>query len=390
MSSLRETIKSNLKEYTMGIALIVIVVLFQIATGGKLLRPLNVANLILQNSYVLILAIGMLLCILTGGNVDLSVGSIVAFIGALSGVLIVENNLGVLPAILVCLLIGVVIGAWQGFWIAYVRIPAFITTLAGMLMFRGLTLVILGGRTIGPFPESFQFLSSGFIPDILGGGESFHLLTIAISIIVSIVYIVSEIIQLRKKRSYGFEVPSPFMFIAKIVFIVAMINAFFVILALYKGISTIMLILLALILIYTFITQKTVFGRHIYALGGNEKAAKLSGIKTRRVLFLVYVNMAVLASFAGIVIAGRLNAATPKAGTGFELDAIASCFIGGASTSGGAGTVFGTIVGALIMGVLNNAMSILGISVDWQQAIKGLVLLIAVAFDIITKARSNS
>ena len=388
MSSLRETIKNNLREYSMGIALIVIIVLFQIITGGKFLRPLNVANLILQNSYVLILAIGMLLCILTGGNVDLSVGSIVAFIGALSGVLIVENNMGVLPAILICLLMGVVIGAWQGFWIAYVRIPAFITTLAGMLMFRGLTLAILGGRTIGPYPASFQFLSSGFIPDIFGGG-SVHFLTIAISIIVSIVYVVNEILQLRKKRSYGFEVPPLALFIGKLVFMVALINAFFVILALYKGISTIMIILLALILVYTFITQRTVFGRHIYALGGNEKAAKLSGIKTQRVLFLVYVNMALLASFAGIVIAGRLNAATPKAGTGFELDAIASCFIGGASTTGGAGTVFGTIVGAFIMGVLNNAMSILGISVDWQQAIKGLVLLIAVAFDIVTKARAN-
>ena len=214
-------------------------------------------------------------------------------------------------------------------------------------------------------------------------------MTIAISIIVSIVYVVNEILQLRKKRSYGFEVPHLALFIGKLVFMVALINAFFVILALYKGISTIMIILLALILVYTFITQRTVFGRHIYALGGNEKAAKLSGIKTQRVLFLVYVNMALLASFAGIVVAGRLNAATPKAGTGFELDAIASCFIGGASTTGGAGTVFGTIVGAFIMGVLNNAMSILGISVDWQQAIKGLVLLIAVAFDIVTKARAN-
>jgi putative multiple sugar transport system permease protein len=389
MSRFKETIKSNLKEYTMGIALVVIIVLFQIITNSVLLRPLNVTNLILQNSYVLILAIGMLLCILTGGNIDLSVGSVVAFIGALSGVLIVNNNMGVLPAILICLMVGLLIGIWQGFWIAYVRIPAFITTLAGMLMFRGLTLVILGGRTIGPFPESFQFLSSGFIPDILGG-DSLHLLTIAIGVILSIAYVVNEIMKLRKKRSYGFEVPSTIMFVVKLIFIVALINAIFVILALYKGISTIMLILLALIFIYTFITQKTVLGRHIYALGGNEKAAKLSGIKTRRVLFLVYVNIALLASFAGIVIAGRLNAATPKAGTGFELDAVAACFIGGASTTGGAGTVFGTIVGALIMGVLNNAMSILGISVDWQQAIKGLVLLVAVAFDIITKARSNN
>lgn len=389
MSRFKETIKSNLKEYTMGIALVVIIVLFQIITNSVLLRPLNVTNLILQNSYVLILAIGMLLCILTGGNIDLSVGSVVAFIGALSGVLIVNNNMGVLPAILICLMVGLLIGIWQGFWIAYVRIPAFITTLAGMLMFRGLTLVILGGRTIGPFPESFQFLSSGFIPDILGG-DSLHLLTIAIGVILSIAYVVNEIMKLRKKRSYGFEVPSTIMFVVKLIFIIALINAIFVILALYKGISTIMLILLALIFIYTFITQKTVLGRHIYALGGNEKAAKLSGIKTRRVLFLVYVNIALLASFAGIVIAGRLNAATPKAGTGFELDAVAACFIGGASTTGGAGTVFGTIVGALIMGVLNNAMSILGISVDWQQAIKGLVLLVAVAFDIITKARSNN
>jgi putative multiple sugar transport system permease protein len=374
----------------MGITLVFIIILFQILTDSVLLRPLNVTNLILQNSYVLVLAIGMLMCILTGGNIDLSVGSVVAFTGALAGVLIVNNNMGVLPAILICLLVGLVIGMWQGFWIAFVRIPAFIVTLAGMLMFRGLTLVILGGRTIGPFPASYQFLSSGFIPDIFSSDGPLHMLTIVIGIVLSVIFVINEILQNKKKQRFGFEVPPKFQTTAKLIFSVVIINAIFVVLALYKGISTIMLILLALILVYTFITKKTVFGRHIYATGGNEKAARLSGIKTNRVLFLVYVNIAVLASFAGVIISGRLNAATPKAGTGFELDAVAACFIGGASTTGGSGTVFGTIVGALIMGVLNNGMSILGISVDWQQAIKGIVLLFAVAFDIITKKRSNN
>ncbi len=386
MTRLKGLLKNNLREYSMGLALVFIIILFQILTDGVLLKPLNVTNLILQNSYVLILAMGMVLCILSGGNIDLSVGSIVAFIGAVSATLIVNERVPVFPAILIALSIGLVIGAWQAFWIAIVRIPAFIVTLAGMLMFRGLTLVILNGRTIGPFPESYQALSSGFLPDITESGD-LHILTVIVGIVASIAFIIYEIFKNAQKKKYGYVIPSKLSIAVKLFLGIAAINAISFIIASYKGISVIMIILIVLFIVYTVITRKTVFGRHIYAMGGNEKAAILSGINTNKVLFIIYVNMALLSALAGIVISGRLNAATPKAGVGFELDAIAACFIGGASTAGGIGTVYGAIVGALIMGVLNNGMSILGVSVDWQQAIKGMVLLLAVAFDVLSKRK---
>lgn len=387
MDKLKQIFKSNIRQYGMGIALISIMLLFQILTNGILLKPLNVTNLILQNSYILVLAIGMFLCILTG-NIDLSVGSVAAFVGAISAILAVRMRIPVLPTIVLSLLIGGIIGAWQGYWIAYVRIPAFIVTLAGMLIFRGLTMVILKGQTIAPFPASYQIISSGFIRDFFGG-DGLHITTLVIGIVISIVYILAEISKRKNTVKYNFEVSSNNLFVAKLAFVIIIINVFTYWLASYKGIPTVLILLAILILIYTFITNKTVPGRHIYAFGGNEKAAKLSGVKTNKVLFWVYVNMSVLAALAGIVFAGRLNAATPKAGVNFELDAIAACYIGGASASGGIGTVFGCIIGGLIMGVLNNGMSILGISIDWQQAIKGFVLLLAVAFDVYTKNKAK-
>ena len=386
---MRKLLRGNIREYAMAFALLLIVLFFQVLTGGILLKPLNVTNIILQNSYVLILAMGMLLCIISGGNIDLSVGSIVAFIGAVSATFIIRGGMNVWVSIVLLLGVGILIGMWQGFWIAYMEIPSFIVTLAGMLVFRGLTLVILKGRTIGPFPSSFQSLSSGFIPDILGGSGGKHLLTIVAGIVASLVFVLLEILKNNRKRKLQYPVPSKLATLIKLVFGVAIINAFTVTVASYRGISLIMIILIVLIAIYTVITNRTTFGRHIYAMGGNAKAATLSGINTKRVLFIVYANMGLLAAFAGIVIAGRLNAATPKAGQSFELDAIASCFIGGASTTGGVGTIFGTIIGALIMGVLNNGMSIMGVSVDWQQTIKGMVLLFAVAFDFYTKRRAG-
>ena len=385
---IKEAIQGNIRQYAMAFAFFLIIVFFQIITGGILLRPLNVTNIILQNSYVLILAMGMLLCIISGGNIDLSVGSIVAFIGALSATAIIKFEINVWLAIGLMLLAGILIGMWQGFWIAYIQIPSFIVTLAGMLIFRGLTLVILQGRTIGPFPASFQSLSSGFIPDITTMTNQ-HVLTIILGIVTSIIFVLAQLLINGRKAKQGFIISSNIVMIGKLIFGIILINAFTLKLAAYRGLSLIMLILIVLIAIYTTITNKTPFGRHIYAMGGNEKAAKLSGIDTRKVLFLVYANMGLLSAFAGIVIAGRLNAATPKAGISFELDAIASCFIGGASTTGGIGTIFGTIIGALIMGVLNNGMSIVGISVDWQQTIKGMVLLFAVAFDFYTKRRAG-
>jgi putative multiple sugar transport system permease protein len=390
----KSKVKLNTRQYGMGIALVAIMILFQFLTGGVLLKPLNVSNLIMQNSYILVLAIGMLLCILTG-NIDLSVGSIAAFIGATSAVFIMDWKLNPVLVLLLSLVLGGLIGAWQGFWISYVNIPAFIVTLAGQLIFRGLTMVILKGQTKAPFPDIYTVLSAGFVPDYLTAltgpislfGRELNLLTLAFGLLASVLFIISEFRKRKEMKRYNFQVLTPAMLAVKIVLICAIINLFTWWLNDYKGIPTVLVLLGVLILIYSFVTNKTTIGRHIYAFGGNEKAARLSGINTKRVFFWVYVNMGVLSAIAGIVFAGRLNAATPKAGVNFELDAIASCYIGGASASGGIGTVFGCIVGGLIMGVLNNGMSIMGISIDWQQAIKGFVLLMAVAFDVLGKKK---
>ncbi|CAM3445729.1 multiple monosaccharide ABC transporter permease [Marinicrinis lubricantis] len=387
MNTLTSLFKNNMRQYGMIIALILIMVLFQILTEGILLKPLNITNLILQNSYILVLAIGMVLVIITG-HIDLSVGSVAAFVGALAAILMVDMNIPVFPAVLLSLLLGALIGAWQGFWVAYVRIPAFIVTLAGMLLFRGLTMVVLNGQSISPFPNSFQQMSSGFIPDIFGG-SGIHILSVAIGVVLSALYIWYELRSRNQKRIYQFEVMPIGLLIAKMVLLLAFINLFAYVLASYAGIPNVLIILAVLIAAYTFITNRTVMGRHIYALGGNEKAARLSGVKTKRVTFWVFVNMGALAALSGLLFAARLNAATPKAGNLFELDAIAACFIGGASAYGGVGTVTGAIIGGLVMGVMNNGMSIIGLGVDWQQAIKGLVLLLAVGFDIYNKNKSE-
>lgn len=386
MQKVKSLFKGDIRKYGMIIALVSITVLFQILTDGILLKPLNITNLILQNSYVLILAIGMLFPILTG-NVDLSVGSIVAFVGAVAALLMVKYGVSVPVAVVISLVIGALIGAWQGFWIAYVKIPAFIVTLSGMLVFRGLTLWILEGQTIAPFPESFQIISSGFIPNM--GEGLLNATSLLIGAVCSAIYIFIEINKRKNRLKYNFEVESSSKLIIKVVVILMIINAFTYTLSIYKGIPTVLILLAALIIIYSFLANKTIIGRHVYALGGNEKAAALSGVKTKRTMLLVYINMGILAALAGLVFAARLNAATPKAGSGFELDAIAACYIGGASAMGGIGTVSGAIVGGLVMGVLNNGMSILGIGIDIQQAIKGLVLLAAVAFDVYTKSKGS-
>ena len=388
MKRIKSLLRGNIRQYAMIIALIVVVVIFEILTKGILLKPLNISNLIQQNAYILILAIGMLLCILTIGNVDLSVGSVVGLIGALSAIFILKLNMPIWIAILLSLMAGFVIGAWQGLWIAYIGVPAFIVTLGGQLIFRGLTMVALQGTSLAPLPDAYTFMAAGFVPDI-ANIEGINLLALLAGAVASILFILNEISKRKSKLKYNFDVPSVGAFILKLLMITAVIMAFSYALALYRGIPTVLLVVVALVLIYTFVTDKTIPGRHIYAYGGNPKAARLSGIKTKRVLFWVYVNMGVLAALAGIVFTGRLNSATPKGGYGFELDAIAACFIGGASTTGGIGTVVGAIVGGLLMGVLNNGMSIVGVSIDWQQAIKGFVLLIAVGFDVISKIRSK-
>ncbi|GFZ30624.1 sugar ABC transporter permease [Clostridium zeae] len=386
MDSLKKVFKNNIRQYGMIIALISIVILFQILTGGSLLKPLNVTNLILQNSYILVLAIGMLL-VIVDFNVDLSVGSVAAFIGALSAIFMVSNKMNFLLAIVISLVIGGLIGAFQGFWVSYVKIPSFIVTLASMLIFRGLTMVALKGQSIGPFPTSFQKIASGFIPDFFNG-RGIHITTVLIGIIGSVLYIFSQVKKKKTQEKYGFEQEATGIFVGKIVVVVAAVNAFTLVLAEYRGLPNVLVLLFVLIAAYTFITSKTIIGRRIYAVGGNEKAAALSGIKTKKLTFWVFINMGVLAALSGLVFAARLNAGTPKAGNGFELDAIAACYIGGASASGGVGTIIGAIIGGLVMGVMNNGMSLVGLGIDWQQAIKGLVLLLAVAFDIYTKSKS--
>lgn len=387
MQAVSELFRKNIRQYGMIIALIFITILFQILTDGILLKPLNITNLILQNSYILVLAIGMVLVIITG-HIDLSVGSIAAFIGALAAIMMVELQLPTFLTILISLVIGGLIGAWQGFWVAYVKIPAFIVTLAGMLLFRGLTMIVLGGQSIAPFPKSFQRISSGFIPDWFSGG-SLHILTILLGVVLSLLLIWQEWKERRTQLKYQFEVAPVWGFITKLVLLVAIINIFTFVLATYNGLPNILIILFFLIVMYSFVMNRMVAGRHIYALGGNEKAAKLSGVKTKKVTFWVFVNMGALAALSGLIFAARLNSATPKAGTNFELDAIAACFIGGASASGGIGTVIGAIIGGLVMGVMNNGMSLIGLGVDWQQGIKGLVLLLAVAFDIYNKSKTS-
>lgn len=384
-TNITTSIVNILSKYSMVFILIFLLILFQILTGGIVFRPLNITNLILQNAYVLILGLGMLLVVLLG-NVDLSVGSVVAFVGALAGKLIIEMGISPVIVIPLCLLIGLIIGAWNGYFIAYLGIPSFVVTLGGLLMYRGLTQIILGGRSIAPFPESFQFISAGYLPDIFNG-EGIHIFTIVIGLLVSGLGILA-LVQSRKKKEANLYEVEPFKnFLFKALILVASIMLVTWGLALYRGYPFILIILAILTVIYAFVTNKTTIGRRIYATGGNRKAAQLSGINTKKLEFWVFVNMGFMAALAGLVFASRLNAATPQAGVGFELDTLAAVYIGGASTSGGIGTVLGTIVGALVIGVLNNGMSIMGIGVDWQNVIKGLILIFAVVFDIWNRKR---
>jgi len=386
MKTLASLFKKNIREYGMLIALVMIMVFFQWKTGGILMKPINITNLVLQNSYIIIMALGMLIVIVAGW-IDLSVGSVAAVIGAVAAVLMVRLDVNWIVTFVLSLLAGALIGAFQGYWIAFAKIPAFIVTLAGMLVFRGLTLVILNGEAVGPFPVGFQKLSSGFIPDFFHY-DGLHLTTIVIGGLLSIILIFMDIKNRKNQQKYGFEV-TPFYFsIVKNLVITGAIMGLCFLMASYKGLPNVLVILFILIAFYGFITSKTTLGRRIYAMGGNEKAARLSGVNSPRLLFYTFVNMGVLSALAGMIVAARLNVATPKAGDGFELDVIAACYIGGASASGGIGKIIGAVVGAFLIGVMNNGMSILGIGIDWQQAIKGLVLLLAVYFDVYNKNKS--
>ncbi|WP_199745839.1 multiple monosaccharide ABC transporter permease [Amycolatopsis sp. WAC 04182] len=387
-------ISFNPRESGIYVAFALIVVLFSILTGGALLEPQNISNLIVQNSYVLILAIGMILIIIAG-HIDLSVGSVVALTGAISAVLMVNMGMAWPIALLITLAVGAVIGAWQGYWVAYFGIPAFIVTLAGMLIFRALTLTVLGNQGIGPFPDEVRTLANGFTGGYLGniglgplGGAD------VVSLLVGALAIAGAVVSRWRKRTarlnYLQEVDPLPMFLLKIVAAAAVVLFVVVQLARYKNLPWVLILLSVLVIGYSLVTTRAVFGRHIYAIGGNLQAATLSGVKVKSVTFWIFVNMGVLSALAGIIVAGRLNQAGPTAGNMFELDAIAAAFIGGAAVQGGVGKVVGAITGGLIMGVINNGMSLIGAPTESVNLVKGFVLLAAVAYDIWTKRRART
>lgn len=379
-------LRRNLREYGMLISLVAIMALFQGLTEGTLMQPLNLTNLVLQNSYIVIMALGMLL-VIVAGHIDLSVGSVCGFIGALAAVLMVSMGWHWLPATLACLVAGAVIGAAQGWFVAYAKIPSFIVTLGGMLVFKGLALALLQGQSIGPFPPEFQVLSAGFLPEAIAAGD-LRATSLVVGLAAALALGVASLRGRAQRLRHGMETEPAAFFIGKTLLFVAAIVLFSYLLASYKGLPNVLIVMALLIVGYDFVTRRTTVGRRIYALGGNEKAARLSGVKTERLSFYAFMNMGVLAALAGLVFAARLNTATPKAGLGFELDVIAACFIGGASATGGVGKVAGAVIGAFIMGVMNNGMSILGVGIDYQQVIKGLVLLAAVYVDVYNKNKT--
>ncbi|CAM5568120.1 multiple monosaccharide ABC transporter permease [Streptomyces atroolivaceus] len=380
--------RRNMRQYGMLMALGLIVVLFAVWTDGDLLLPRNVSNLVLQNSYILILAIGMMLVIIAG-HIDLSVGSLTAFIGAMAAVLMVEHNLPWPLAVVLCLAIGAVAGSVQGFFIAYLGIPSFIVTLAGMLLFRGLTEIFLKGQTLGPFPKDLQKIANGFLPEV-GPHTNYHNLTLLLGFALIAFVVIQEVRDRKRQLEFALEVPPVKLFLLKLVALVSAVLVVTMLLASYKGAPVVLLILGVLVVGFGYLMRNAIIGRHIYAIGGNLPAAKLSGVKDKKVTFLVFLNMGMLAALAGLVFAARFNAASPKAGLNFELEAIAASFIGGASMSGGVGTVLGAIIGGLVLGVLNNGMNLVGIGTDWQQVIKGAVLLAAVGFDVWNKRKVGS
>ncbi|ACE92333.1 sugar ABC transporter permease protein [Rhizobium phaseoli] len=385
--SIGDYVRGNIREYGMFIALIAIMVFFQISTGGVLFRPLNLTNIILQNSFIVIMALGMLL-VIVAGHIDLSVGSVVGFIGAIAGVMTVQWHMNYVLAGVVCLALGALVGGLQGYFVAYHKIPSFIVTLAGMLVFRGLTLFVMTasgtGTSIGPFPPEFQLISIGFLPNLfdMGGINS-------TSIILTVIGALALFYMAWRKRlsneRHGNDVEPMGFFLAQNIIVALAILGLGLQLSIYRGFPNVLVVMLALVAAYAFITRRTTIGRRIYAMGGNEKATKLSGINTERLTFLTFANMGLLAGLAGLIVALRLNSATAKGGFGLELDVIAACFIGGASAQGGVGKVTGAVIGALIMGIMNNGMSIHGLGTDSQQMVKGAVLLAAVFFDVYNK-----
>lgn len=387
----KASITDVLKKYTMAIALIVILIFFQFSTGGSMLLPQNINNLISQNAYVFVLAAGMLLCILTGGNIDLACGSVVCFIGGI-GAVIMEKNVNVWVAVIVMLVGGLLVGAWQGFWIAYMKVPPFIATLAGMYAFRGLSNVVLQGYAVGVNNETFLNVFGGgancYVPDFFHG-SGINITCLLAGILVAVIYVVNMFRKRAVAKSKGYEMSPLYSELIRAVIICAAVIWIFYKLAQYKGIPTSLIWIAVVLLAYAYITSNTRMGRYLYAVGGNEKATTLSGIDSRKVYFFAYVNMGLMSGLAGILTIARAKAAQPTFGNLYEMDAIAACFIGGASAYGGEGSVFGVIIGALLMGVINMGMSIMGMEANYQRVIKGLVVLIAILFDVLSNRKKK-
>ena len=373
----------GIKNNAMVIALLLVIVFFSIQTQGKILSPANFNNLIAQNAYLFLLGAGMLVCMLTGGNIDLSVGSLVALIGSVGATIMVTKGMPIPLAILAMIAIGIIVGVWQGFWIAYMNIPPWIVTLAGFLSFRGLATAILKGLTIAPIPPSFVNVFNGSLPDIQVG--NIKLICMLAGMVACVIFVVSEM----KNRAKNYEVAPLGNMVAKCVIICAVVLIYTYKLATYMGLPYIVIWLAVILLAYNFVLSKTTLGRSYYAMGGNPEAARLSGIDTKKIYFMAYLNMALLATFTGMVVMARLTSATPTAGTNFEMDAISACMVGGVSAYGGAGTIPGMMVGAALVGVINLGMSIMGVDANWQKVVKGVVLLVAVVFDIMSKKKGK-
>jgi putative multiple sugar transport system permease protein len=378
----------NLRDYGMMAALLIIVLLFQILTDGKLLLPDNVSALIKQNAYVLILAIGMVI-VIVAGHIDLSVGSVVAFIGGVCAIMMGNWHVPWLIAVIASVLLGGLVGCWQGFWIAYVGIPAFIVTLGGMLIFRGLAIVLVG-TTVAGLPTGFVAISNNALPNWLGYLASLDGVTMLIGVFAIAGLIVSQVRSRRSLIRHDLKVEPFPAFVAKTALFSLFIGYIAYVLAKSSDGTPIVLIIVGfLVIVYSFVMANTVIGRHVYAMGGNLPAAVLSGVKTKRTNFLIFVNIGLLAGVAAVVTTSRAGAGVAAAGQNYELDAIAAAFIGGTAVSGGIGKVRGAMIGALIMGVLNIGLSIMNVDAAWQMTIKGLVLLAAVALDILNKRRAG-
>ncbi|MFI2754465.1 multiple monosaccharide ABC transporter permease [Cellulomonas sp. P22] len=387
-ASLQQIFTRNLRQSGIFVAFAAIVGLFTVLTHGVLLSPGNLTNIVLQYSYILILAIGMVIVII-GGHIDLSVGSVVALTGAVSAVLVIREGQPWWVGVLAALAVGVVVGAWQGFWVAYVGIPAFIVTLAGMLLFRGMTLQVLDNISLSPFPDSYKVIAGGFLNGFLGG-QGYDVFTLVVAALGVGGFAFSAYRSRRARIAYQQLVESLPLFVLRLVAVAAVVMAFAYQLARSRGLPVVLIILGVLIMVYSVVTTRTVFGRHVYAIGGNLSAAQLSGVKVKRVNFWIMTNMGFMASVAGVVYSSRSNGAQPAAGQMFELDAIAAGFIGGAAVTGGVGTVVGAMIGGLVMAVMTNGMQLMGIDQSIQQMIKGLVLLLAVAFDVYNKRRATT